>query len=557
MPFYVNLVFQGGGVRGIAYAGVLANMPASVKIKAVAGTSAGSIVAALLAIGKTPNEIKSILEKPELRNLLEKAEVERMQRFERALKALGNIVKVGKDGSFKISRWKALRFYLSHHNQLGMDIHEVWREKGLHSSRNLRSFLKEIFGDKRFTKDDLVTADLRIVASDVSLQKYKIYSLDKTPNEKILDAVHASCSIPIFFQPYLDGPVAEDQDHFVDGGMLSNFPSFLFAQDFYPTIGFRLIDFNPPEKINSTASYLKALVLTMTAAHDKERGHPPNFAYYDIPALVPSTKFALDDGDVRNLYGLGKAIKVEWEKHSSSTKVQSYYDPKPHEVLKLGLGEAQRLFEEYSDHLVDGLRQTTTFSVYIEKDWSTRYMIRNTYEVKGNKQLILTRFRGTGNSASDTGPTSLADFQLTAQERLADGTKRDLIRIPAYNGEKRKGFLLFFSPPMSEGPARTTLTEWRITKEFANTLGKDGEDSVSYSGSRRATSHSIDLTFEIFLLIGLPPLTFEEPPGYSLVKDGIVLDPVSHETYQRYSVIQRNITVHPFHFEVVLRPASL
>jgi len=36
----VNLVFQGGGVRGIAYAGALETCPGNTRIEGVAGTSA-------------------------------------------------------------------------------------------------------------------------------------------------------------------------------------------------------------------------------------------------------------------------------------------------------------------------------------------------------------------------------------------------------------------------------------------------------------------------------------------------------------------------------------
>jgi len=43
----VNLVFQGGGVRGIAYAGVLSTMPEWVRITGVGGTSAGALVSGL------------------------------------------------------------------------------------------------------------------------------------------------------------------------------------------------------------------------------------------------------------------------------------------------------------------------------------------------------------------------------------------------------------------------------------------------------------------------------------------------------------------------------
>ncbi|MGA9393224.1 MAG: patatin-like phospholipase family protein [Candidatus Sulfotelmatobacter sp.] len=553
MPCYVNLVFQGGGVRGIAYAGLLARKPPDVQVNAVAGTSAGSIVAALLAIGKTPAEIKSVLENPSLRSLLEDAEVERMRRFQQVRRDLETIYKVSNDGTFKISGWKAFKFYRAHRHSLGKDIGEVWRNKGLHSSQRLRNFLKTIFGDKRFVKggNNIVTQDLRIVASDVSRQKYEIYSLANTPNERIVDAVHASCSIPIFFQPFL-----RVDDHFVDGGMLSNFPSFLFAQDFYPTIGFRLTDFERPLQIDSTASYLRALVLTMTSAHDKERGEPPHFASYDIPTNVPSTKFALTDQDILDLYGSGETIGglVRWKEHCSREKVHSYYDPKPHEVLKLGLGQAQLLFNEYSRYLVEELWQETVFSVYIEKDWSTRYVTRNTYTVTGAKQLILTRFKGTGSSPTETGPTSLAEFHIAGKELLADGTSRDLIRIPAYNGEKEKGFLLFFSPPISSGRPRTTLTELGIRQEFANTLGQGDEDNLAYSISQRADLHGFRLTVEVFVHASLPTLRFE---GHSLEEGAVQEDRDSGETYRRYTSNPLNTEVRgPFSFELVLNVAS-
>jgi len=61
-----NLVFEGGGVKGIAYTGaleVLEKKGILNNIQRFAGTSAGSIVAVFLAVGFTPKEIKEILKK--------------------------------------------------------------------------------------------------------------------------------------------------------------------------------------------------------------------------------------------------------------------------------------------------------------------------------------------------------------------------------------------------------------------------------------------------------------------------------------------------------------
>jgi len=61
-----NLVFEGGGVKGIAYAGAvqsLKNHNLLDKVKRVAGTSAGASTAMLLSIGCSPEEIKDFVGK--------------------------------------------------------------------------------------------------------------------------------------------------------------------------------------------------------------------------------------------------------------------------------------------------------------------------------------------------------------------------------------------------------------------------------------------------------------------------------------------------------------
>ena len=59
-----NLVFEGGGVRGIAYVGALEVLDKEgilKDIKRVAGTSAGAMVAVLVGLRYTADELKEIL----------------------------------------------------------------------------------------------------------------------------------------------------------------------------------------------------------------------------------------------------------------------------------------------------------------------------------------------------------------------------------------------------------------------------------------------------------------------------------------------------------------
>ena len=64
----------------------------------------------------------------------------------------------------------------------------------------------------------------RIVATDLVAGKAKVWGTRETPNEKVGFAVRCSCSIPVFFQPVLSGI-----NRYVDGGVLSNLPSFVFS----------------------------------------------------------------------------------------------------------------------------------------------------------------------------------------------------------------------------------------------------------------------------------------------------------------------------------------
>ena len=66
-----NLVFEGAGVRGIAYAGAikeLENNKLISQIEKVGGTSAGAITAIMLALGYSSDEIGEIISQTKLNN---------------------------------------------------------------------------------------------------------------------------------------------------------------------------------------------------------------------------------------------------------------------------------------------------------------------------------------------------------------------------------------------------------------------------------------------------------------------------------------------------------
>ena len=57
---FVHGVFEGGGAKGVLYAGALeGTLRRKLWFKAVAGSSAGAITAAMIAAGMTPAEIRT------------------------------------------------------------------------------------------------------------------------------------------------------------------------------------------------------------------------------------------------------------------------------------------------------------------------------------------------------------------------------------------------------------------------------------------------------------------------------------------------------------------
>jgi predicted acylesterase/phospholipase RssA len=84
------------------------------------------------------------------------------------------------------------------------DIDAVWKARGIHRSQELGEWLRGIFGEKKFA-DAGAVKELKIIAADVSRQKYKIYSKEKDGSTFLANAVHASVSIPLFFDPYVQG----------------------------------------------------------------------------------------------------------------------------------------------------------------------------------------------------------------------------------------------------------------------------------------------------------------------------------------------------------------
>jgi NTE family protein len=250
----IDAVFEGGGVKGSAFAGAIAvaeNL--GYKFVNLAGTSAGSIVAALLASGYGAAEIRGIIDSLDYARFKDETMLDMVPIVGKGLSLLLT------DGLYKgdwAERW----------------ISELLAKKGIVT-----------FGDlviPEFADKPKYRYKLQVVASDITRGKHLILPWDardygmEPDRLNVARAIRMSISIPFFFEPILIGGKSGEKCRIVDGGILSNYPVWLLddgtADPPWPTIGFKLVDpdENRPHQIGGPVSFFKAMFETMMEAHD-------------------------------------------------------------------------------------------------------------------------------------------------------------------------------------------------------------------------------------------------------------------------------------------------
>jgi NTE family protein len=155
------------------------------------------------------------------------------------------------------------------------------------------------------------------------------------PDElSVARAVRMSMSIPIFFEPVSVTNEKTNREHvIVDGGMLSNFPVWLFdcpgdEVPSWPTFGLLLVEPHPqtpvgarlpaperaPRGLGGLFKYVKAMADTMMEAHDRLYVEKANFARtIPIPTLgIGTTEFDITPARKQALYQSGRDAASEF-----------------------------------------------------------------------------------------------------------------------------------------------------------------------------------------------------------------------------------------------------
>lgn len=195
---FKNLIFEGGGIKAIAYIGaleVLEKKGILKNIKRVGGTSAGAVTALLLALGFNIEEIKNILWQADFK-------------------------------SFMDSTWGVIR-----------NTDRLLREFGWYKGDYFRSWIGKIIKNKTGSSlttfgelDDINNSKkLYLIGTNLSTGFAEIFSHKHTPSLSLVEGVRISMSLPFFFTAIRN----KEGEVCVDGGLLENYPIKLFDRRSY------------------------------------------------------------------------------------------------------------------------------------------------------------------------------------------------------------------------------------------------------------------------------------------------------------------------------------
>lgn len=239
-----TLVFSGGGIKGIAYIGVIKcldeikdkslcednkRLP-KFNIKKVCGVSIGSIVGFLYVLGYTYTELLEELNSVDLETI-------------RNFKIKNILNKYGFDTGKRVMDW----------------IDSLIIKKGYSKTITF----KQLYLIKNI--------NLQVLASNLNKYNYTIFDYINTPDLRIKDAIRMSISVPFLFT------IKEyNGDIHVDGSLINNYPIKLFNDELDNVLGLKLISngefesHNIDLKIDSFESYIYNIMKCYIVQKEKE-----------------------------------------------------------------------------------------------------------------------------------------------------------------------------------------------------------------------------------------------------------------------------------------------
>jgi len=196
-------------------------------------------------------------------------------------------------------------------------IFHFWNNYGLFKYDKIEKIIKSFFLRKLGKTDltfqehyDLTKKNLIMVGVNVNKKRPEYFCKDLTPNMSVLTAIKISTSFPFIFDP-----VKYNDMLYVDGGLMNNFPIEYFGNTLTDTLGINLVDtdfdltdpYNTPTKVvnilNYGANILQSIMLVQE--HCDLKYIKDNVIYVEIPSSNAYDTVVLMNQNIEDLYNRG------------------------------------------------------------------------------------------------------------------------------------------------------------------------------------------------------------------------------------------------------------
>ncbi|WP_019415314.1 patatin-like phospholipase family protein [Paenisporosarcina sp. TG20] len=288
----IDGVFSGGGLKNFALVGAYQVLEEEgFRFNRVAGTSAGAILACFIAAGYSGKEIEEMLDELDFQSFLDPRKT---------------IIPL------PIMKW--LLFY--------------WR-MGLYQGEAMEKWFMDKLANKGvYTFGDLPSGTLRLITSDLTNGRMMVLPDDLVrygivaETFSIARALRMSCGLPFFFEP-VKLTSGTGKTIVVDGGVLSNFPIWLFDEQDgnrqRPVLGLKISrGHEEPKghKIDNALNLFQALFSTMQNAHDEKyisRKFEKDIVFIPVND-TSTTDFNLTQEEKEDLMEMGRSSTIQFLK---------------------------------------------------------------------------------------------------------------------------------------------------------------------------------------------------------------------------------------------------
>lgn len=317
--YYADAIFEGGGVKGIAFLGALRCFSeVGIRWRKVAGTSAGAITASLVAADHPIDELETIAGGVDYMNDLLHKRTSWLNLtgspnddLQTPLRMLFNLLLTRKLGLYSTQPFKD--WLKQNLGTLEKFSNLPAKQQEWYQNRALKVVVSDVSrGEMLVLPDDL---DTPIAGHPSRASLAQVLNLNSPLDFEVAEAVRLSMSIPFFFEP---GNLAGNW--IVDGGVLSNFPLWIFdlepissqpkVRPRCPTFGFRLVEKEPPNRgpIQNALGIFSNMLQTMMVAKDRYNvrvNGQRRIVNIDLKEPISATAFNLDNATKDKLYQWG------------------------------------------------------------------------------------------------------------------------------------------------------------------------------------------------------------------------------------------------------------